>query len=53
VFVVCSVACEYVSLRIDPRVCFIECFLSLLCSADEGERIVLGLSLFQSLWFSL
>jgi hypothetical protein len=40
VFVVCSVACEYVSLRMDPRVCFIECFLSLLYSADEGKRIV-------------
>jgi hypothetical protein len=42
VFVICSVACEYVSLRMDQRVCLIECFLSLLCSADEGEKIVWG-----------
>lgn len=37
-----SVVEEYVSLRMDPRAYFIECFLSLLCSAYEGERIVLG-----------
>ena len=39
-FVVCSVAGAYVSLRRDPRVYFIEFFLSLLCFAVEGERIV-------------
>lgn len=41
-FVVYSVAGAYVSLRRDLRVYFIESFLSLLCSAVDGARIVWG-----------